>query len=82
MFYTEEDIQPVVDAATKMFGIPGRYETSPFVYVAVETPKYGKIWYGDVSGDYSTLRVKSVELAKLINESVSIIDLSNDSKIC
>lgn len=56
MFYTEEDIQPAVDLAVKVFGPQGNYSPAPFVFVTIKHPKYGNLWYGDVAGDYNTVR--------------------------
>lgn len=50
MFWTEEDIQPVVDAAVKMFGSQGMYYYYPsnVCMLTVSSPKFGKIWHGEV----------------------------------
>ena len=52
MFYTEEDIQPVVDAVTAVFGAVGNMSNERGVLknVTVSTPEFGKVWYGDFNG--------------------------------
>ena len=59
MFYTEEDVEPVVQIATELFGPVGNMlEAGRFVTmnVIVGTKEFGKVWYGDVAGtiDYVT----------------------------
>lgn len=74
MFYTEEDIQPAVDAAVSVFGTPGNMSMEPNTNwdVIVETSNFGKIWYGDVEGGVEMLVQKKQELEKLINETVLV----------
>lgn len=74
MFYTEEDIQPVVDAAISVFGTPGNMSNEPNTSynVYVETAKFGKIWYGDITGNAESLMQKKNELEKLIGETVVV----------
>lgn len=72
MFYTEEDIQPVVDAAISIFGKQAQYYPAPFKYVELETPKYGKIWYGEVQYDSTIIYEKVLQLSKKINELVIV----------
>lgn len=58
MFYTEEDIQPVVDAAIKVFGSQGQYHYYPSQIVnmlTITSKKYGKIWYGEVEKSYAQI---------------------------
>ncbi len=53
MFYTEEDIQPVVDVVTEVFGPAGVMIEGKGVSknVVLGSPAFGKVWYGDVDGD-------------------------------
>ena len=52
MYYSEEDIQPAVDLAQKIFGRAEQYHTwsdgQVMVNVAIMTRKYGKILSGDL----------------------------------
>lgn len=75
MFWTEEDIQPAVDTATQFFGAPAQYRDTNYVFIGLQTPKFGMIWYGDFDGDY----IKAGELADVvaskIQQKVKVIDL-------
>jgi len=75
MFYDKDDVQPAVNAAIELFGRQAQYQPSPFMYLAIETPKYGTIWYGDVQMDVTTVKERCGELSKKINEPVSALDL-------
>lgn len=81
MFYTAEDVQPVVNAAIEVFGKQAQYRPSPFVYISIEIPKYGCVWYGDVSGDYSTVKELSNKLSTKLNEPVRVRDLGTSEFI-
>lgn len=64
MFYTEEDIQPVVDAVTEVMGVVGNMANGKNVLpnVTVSTPEFGKVWYGDYIGSMDELTTKMAEL--------------------
>lgn len=81
MFYTEEDILPVVTAAEEVFGTQAQYFPDPYVYVSVETPKYGCIWYGEINGDYAKVRELLVTLSAKIGEKVTARDLGTEQYI-
>lgn len=81
MFYTKEDVQPVVNAATELFGPPAQYQPTPFMYLALTTPKYGRIWYGDTSMDATSVRTACLELAKAIQEPIIVIDLGTNHPV-
>jgi hypothetical protein len=81
MFWTDEDIQPAVSAAEQIFGKQAQYHTAPYVHVAVETPKYGKIWYGDISGTFQTVQEMGSKLATKLNETISVIDLTTGNTV-
>ncbi len=70
MFWTEEDISPVVKAAEVIFGVNGNMSNEPNVVknVCIVSPRLGKIWYGDVDGGMATLTKKTEILAKNVNE--------------
>jgi hypothetical protein len=74
MFWTEEDISPVVQVANSVFGPVGNMSMEPNTNynVAIETARFGKIWYGDVEGGVETLIRKKQELERLIGEDVAI----------
>jgi len=84
MFYTQEDIQPAVDLAVKIFGPPEQYHTwrggQVMMNVALMTRKYGKIWSGDLSLDKDTgkasteLQRKLDLLSDSINQTVFLTD--------
>jgi len=84
MFYTEEDVQPAVDLAVKIFGKPEQYHTwsegQVMMNVAVMTRKFGKIWTGDLLMDRDTrnasteLQRKLDLLADSINQPVFLTD--------
>lgn len=75
MFYTKDDIQPAVNATAELFGSQAQYQPSPFMYLAIETPKYGTLWYGDTQLDANTVKERCRTLSKTINEPISAIDL-------
>lgn len=63
MFYVEEDIQPVVDAAERRLGRSGSMMHGKNVIqnVTLTTREFGTFWYGDYEGS-------STELMKIIAE--------------
>lgn len=81
MFWGAEDIQPVVNAATEVFGKPAQYHNDPCVYVSVETPKYGCIWYGDVSGDFGTIREYAMTLTAKLGEKIIVREMGTSNII-
>lgn len=74
MFYTEEDVQPAVDAAVKIFGKQGSMDTGKNILynISIFTREFGKIWYGDVST--FDLKEKLKELSTIINTEIFVID--------
>jgi hypothetical protein len=65
MFYTEEDIQPVVDVVTRELGQVGNMGSTRDVLpnVTVAVPQFGKVWYGDYEGSVTELSVRLNGLA-------------------
>jgi len=82
MFWTEEDIQPVVSAAEEVFGKQGQYSDDPFVFVGIEHAKFGTVWYGDVSGTYETIREFALNLTAKTGEQFNIVDFGTLKTIC
>lgn len=77
MFYTEEDITPVVRTAHELFGPVGNMlEAGRFVTqnVIIGTKSFGKIWYGDVEGTTEYVNELCEILSKRINQQVMIVD--------
>jgi hypothetical protein len=80
MFYTSEDIKPAVATATKMFGLAGNMivyvgDTNPphvHVNLTLNTPQFGKIWYGDVECSQQELLKRVDILGKKIGQPVTI----------
>lgn len=81
MFYTPEDIKPAVATATQMFGPVGNMivyvgdtNKAPHVHVNVtlNTPQFGKIWYGDVECSPQELLKRVDILGKKIGQPVTI----------
>jgi hypothetical protein len=77
MFWTEEDISPVVDIANTVFGTVGNISMEPNTNynVTIETARFGKVWYGDVEGGVETLIQKKQEFERLIGESAVISNI-------
>lgn len=78
MFWTEEDIYPAVKSAQEIFGKPAQYvvaENKEFVYIGLETPKFGMIWYGDYAGSFTTVSEMASSLSTKIGQPVKVIDL-------
>lgn len=78
MFWTEEDIYPAVEAAEEMFGKQGQYvvsDSKEFVYIGLETPKFGMIWYGDYAGTFTSVSEMASTLSTKIGQTVKVIDL-------
>lgn len=81
MFWSAEDIQPAVNAATEIFGKQAQYEVDPYVFISVETPKYGCIWYGDIAGDFGTVREKVLTLTAKLGEQITVREMGTDTII-
>jgi hypothetical protein len=78
MFWTEEDIYPAVKAAEELFGKQAQYvvnDDKQFVYIGLETPKYGTIWSGDYPGTFTEVSLLADTLSARISQKVKIIDL-------
>lgn len=50
MFWIEEDVQPAIDSAVKLFGPPNQYsnEVGCWKNVSIISEQYGKLWFGDI----------------------------------
>jgi hypothetical protein len=70
MFWNEEEIQPVVDAAVSVFGPQAQYFPEPYVFVRLVHPKFGIIWYGDVEGTPSRVGQLTQSLVQKTGESI------------
>lgn len=66
MFWTEEDVQPMVTELVKTFGPQGSItsENNTLKNVCIATREYGKLWYGDIS---DTNQVLIAKLGNIIN---------------
>lgn len=79
MFWVKEDIEPAVKVAEELFGKQAQYvfnDKKEFVYIGLETPKFGMIWYGDVEGTFNTVNALAQVLSTKIGHPVKVIDLS------
>lgn len=81
MFYSEEDIQPVVNHATAVFGPVGNMVPSPYVFISVLTNRFGAVWYGDIQGDYTTVVTLAKTFAGKVNDTITVTDLGTDAEI-
>jgi hypothetical protein len=81
MYWNEDDIQPVVNTAVEIFGKPAQYQPEPFVYISIETPRFGTIWYGDVNGDINSVTEKATVLMSKLGEKVIVRDLGTSKEI-
>lgn len=76
MFFQEEDIQPVVQVATELFGpvgnmLPsGRFITQN---VIIGTREFGKVWYGDIEGTTDYITEMCEVMTKRIGQKVFIV---------
>lgn len=69
----EEDIDEAMILCSKMFGPVGRYVyPAKCVTGVIYTPKYGKLWYGDIPSDDLN---KLVDLQDKLNDEVTVIAL-------
>lgn len=73
MFYTEEDVQPVVDAVTEVMGVVGNMVSGRGVLpnVTVSTPEFGKVWYGDYVGTVDELNASMGQLSTKLGYKLS-----------
>lgn len=81
MFWSEEDIQPVVTAAEQIFGKQGQYHANPFTYVSIEHPKFGTVWYGDIAGTSETVRELTTALTTKTGEKFVARDMGTSQLI-
>jgi hypothetical protein len=53
MYFTAEDVQPVVDVITATLGMQGTMMEGKRITknIILGSPQFGKLWYGDVDGD-------------------------------
>lgn len=73
MFYTAEDVNPAVTAATNIFGEVGtmNHEDSVFRNQSIATREFGKLWYGDI--EVTTAEAKCLMLSKAIGQKVYML---------
>ena len=78
MFYTEDDVQPVVNVAVEMFGPNGNMLDGKNVTknVIIGTKEFGKIWYGDVDGNVEYIADLCGVMSARINMVVIPVDES------
>lgn len=76
MFYTEEDVQPVVQVAVEMFGPNGNMLDGKNVTknVIIGTKEFGKIWYGDVDGNAEFISNLCGVMSTRVNMTVISVD--------
>jgi len=76
MFYTIEDVQPVVQVATELFGPVGNmiYGKNVTKNVLIGTREFGKIWYGDVEGDVEFITGLCSVLSQRIGQTAMVVD--------
>lgn len=79
MFYDKDDVQPVVNIATEMFGVSGRmlYGKNVLYNVTLATKEFGKIWYGDMDTIAMSPQTQCGVLSQRINQTVYMFDNSN-----
>lgn len=72
MFYTAEDVNPAVAAATEVFGKVGSMlEGKNVLYnITIATREYGKLWYGDLEMSTEELHNKCKTLGQKIGQKV------------
>jgi hypothetical protein len=76
MFYTEEDVEPIVKIAVEMLGPSGNMLEGKNVTknVTIGTKEFGKIWYGDVDGSVEYVTDMCTAMSKRINMRVAQVD--------
>ena len=74
MFYTAEDVSPVVKIVADVFGKVGNMETGKNVLynVSIFSREYGKLWYGDLVND--EISEKLTALSAKLGMSLSVVD--------
>lgn len=78
MFYTEEDIQPVVDMATELFGTVGNIsnERSSMKNVVITSDKFGHLWYGDIDSTMESVLSSCTVLSQKFDLKVSVVNMA------
>lgn len=76
MFYTEEDVQPVVDMTTELFGTIGNMSAEKNVLknVIIFSKQYGKLWYGDIEDQLDNIHVKCAQIAQKFSINVEPVN--------
>jgi len=72
MFWTDEDIQPAVNLAEKLFGPNNSYEhdnRNAHRNISIMTRELGKIWFGDMELNENT-KENMEKLSVTINQKV------------
>lgn len=72
MFYTAEDVNPAVIAATEIFGKVGNMMEGKNVLrnISIATREFGKLWYGDIEMSTVELHNKCKTLGQKIGQTV------------
>jgi hypothetical protein len=75
MFYTEEDVEPIVQVAKEMFGPVGNMLEGKNVIknVIIGTDQLGKVWYGDIEGDSDYVLGLCHAMTQRIGQSVTVV---------
>ena len=78
MFWTEEDVQPIVQIAEEMFGPNGNMLEGKNITknVLIGTKEFGKIWYGDVDGDVQFVTDMCTAMSTRVSTTVMQVDES------
>lgn len=76
MFYTEEDVQPVVDMTTELFGAVGNMSAEKNVLknIIIFSKQYGKLWYGDIEDQMENIHTKCNQIAQKFSINVEPIN--------
>jgi hypothetical protein len=76
MFYTEDDVQPVVDMTTDLFGTVGNMSTEKNVFknLVIFSKQYGKLWYGDIEDQMDSIHTKCNQIAQKFNINVEVLN--------
>lgn len=75
MFYTEEDVEPVVQVAKEMFGPVGNIIEGKSVMknILIGTNEFGKVWYGDIEGDSDYILGLCRVMSQRVGQSVTVV---------
>lgn len=75
MFYTEEDVEPIVQVAVETFGPVGNILENKNVMknIIIGTNEFGKIWYGDIEGDSDYILGLCHVMSQRIGHSVTVV---------